>query len=868
MADLRSQGLSAEAAFQRAVKSLGDLDEVEAEYRKVHWSKLKNRHKLSDELRWRGSMFRNYFKVSLRAIRKQPGYSFINIAGLTLGLACCMLIFQYVTFEYSFDTFHAYKDQLYRVNWTRAQNAGPPSTSVPTGWAMGPALAAEVPEVVRSTRLHPEYDNAIIANPSEPDKVFEESAIYYAEPSFFQMFSFPLINGEPGQVLSEPSTMALSETAAYKYFGNANPIGQVLNVSGWIDGNYRIVGVFENVPAHSHLQFDFLLPMIDLLERSQFSDPETGWNWTNFITYVQLRGDAQLPLVEQKFTDILLRNRGENFRESNIRASVAVQPLKDIHLNEELTAPRAVMGSYRAVYFFSLIGLITLLIALVNYVNLATARAMGRAREVGVRKAVGAQRRQLITQFLFEVAFVNGLALTLAIALATMFRPFVNQMAGTNIPFSIWLNPSFWSVFLTAVCFTTLLAGLYPAFVLSSFRPAIVLKGKGGSLTSRAQLRRGLVVIQFAASIALLVGTTVVYLQLDYMRNLDLGINLERTLTVPAPRVLTEGTDQSDAVGIFTQDLYRLPAVAQVATSTTLPGRGFSFQTNNVRKMSADPTETVPGSVSWIDSSFVSLYGLELIAGGNLGRFTLPVQEGEPDPILINETMMHAVGFAHPQEALGQEFFVGGTRRIVGVLKDFNWSSAHREQDNAVFFLSRNESQISIKLQTENLPQAIATIEQLYKEHFPGNPFRYFFADEQFNRQYQNDERFATFFGLFAALAISIACLGLFGLAAFTAQERTKEIGVRKVLGASTGSLFTLLSKDFLSLVAVAFVIAAPVAYYVMSQWLQDYAQRIELTWPIFLIVGIMAAGIALLTVSYQSIKAALTDPIKALRYE
>ena len=868
MAHLRKQGWLEEDAFREAVRSLGDLEEAEVEYRKVHWSKLKHRHKLTDELRWRGSMFRNYFNVSLRALRKQPGYSFINIAGLTLGLACCMLIFQYVTFEYSFDTFNKNIDHLYRVNWTRVQNDGSPSTGVTTGWAMGPALAQEVPEVVRSARLHPEYDNAIVSNPVEPEKVFEEEAIYYADPTFLQMFSFPLVEGEPGEVLSEPGTMVLSETAAHKYFGSANPIGQVLDVSGWINGAYRIVGVFEDVPIHSHLQFEFLLPMVDLLQRSQFSDPETGWNWINFITYVQLRGDSKPFVVEQKFTDILLRNRGENFRASNIEASVVVQPLKDIHLNEELAAPKAVMGSYRAVYFFTLIGIITLLIALVNYVNLTTARAMGRAREVGIRKVVGAQRRQLITQFLCEVAFVNVLALTLAVVIATALRPYVNQMAGTNIPLSIWTSAPFWAIFLAALCTATLLAGLYPAFVLSSFRPVTVLKGKGGSLTSKAWLRRGLVVIQFATSIALLVGTTVVYRQLDFMRNLDLGVNLEEILTVSAPRVLPEGTDRTDAVGIFTQDLYRLPAVEQIATSSSVPGRGFSSQTNNIRKASADPSEEVPGGITFIDSSFVSLYGLELIAGGDLGRFNLPAPDGEPDPVLINETLMQAVGFTDPLDALGQEIYVGGTRRIVGVLKDFNWSSAHIEQESAVFFLSGSQSQISIRVSTENLPRAIAAIEQLYKVHFPGDPFRYFFVDEQFDQQYRNDQRFATFFGLFAVLAISIACLGLFGLAAFTAQERTKEIGVRKVLGASVGSLVTLLSKDFLSLVAVAFVIATPVAYYIMSRWLQDFAYRIELSWQIFLIVGIMAVGIALLTVSYQSIKAAVTDPIKTLRYE
>ena len=754
------------------------------------------------------------------------------------------------------------------MHWTEVQGEGEPSTEVTTGWALGPAMAEEVPEVVRYVRLHPEYNNAIVSNPTRPEEAFEERAVFYVDPSFFQMFTYPLIEGEPGQVLSEPETVVLSETAARRYFGNENPMGQLLEVRGWISGSFRVVGVFEEAPIQSHLQFDILLPIADLLNRSQFSDPSTGWGWTNFITYFQLREDAILSEVEQTFTDVLMRHQEEDYRSTNTTAFVELQPLSDIHLNDNLMAPRTVMGSYRAVYFFTLIGLVTLLIALVNYVNLATARAMSRAREVGVRKVVGAQRMQLITQFLCEGALVNILALGLAIVFAIGLLPYVNQVAGTNMTLSVWTSPLFWAIFLVAFGTTTVLSGLYPAFVLSAFRPVAVLKGRNNSLVSQAWLRRGLVVVQFAASIVLLIGTTVVYKQLGYMRNMDLGINLEQILSVSAPRILPGGTDRADAIDVFSQELRRIPSVHQIATSSTIPGQGFSFGTDNIRQMAADPSEEVPGGVSWIDVDFMDLYGLELMAGSDLERIQFPIPDDEADPILINETVMHAVGFVSPSDALGQDLYVGGRRRIVGVVRDFKWSSAHVGQENAIFFLSRNQSHMSIKISTEDVPQTIAAIEQVYKQHFPSDPFRYAFVDEQFDLQYRNEQRFASLFGLFAALAISIACLGLFGLAAFTAQQRTKEIGVRKVLGASVGSLVSLLSREFLGLVLASFLIAAPVSYLIMSRWLVDFAYRIDMSWPIFLLAGLVAFGIAMVTVSYQSITTALTDPVKSLRYE
>ncbi|MGH7599204.1 MAG: ABC transporter permease [bacterium] len=816
-------------------------------------------------------MFKNYFTTALRNLVRpaRAGYSFINIAGLTFGLACCLIIFQYVAFEYSFDDFNANARQLYRVTQTTIKGGGEPDTGVLSGYAMGPALAQSVPEVVRFARIHPDYSDPVIANAAEPDKAFKEERVYYADAAFFQMFSYPLVLGDQAKALAEPNTILISETMARKYFGDENPIGKVLNVNGWIDGAFSVNGVLRDAPANSHLQFDFLLSFPDLLEKSSYKDPKHGWTWNNFVTYVQLREEASLTAVAQKFTEVLLSNRGEHFTRTNTKANLSVQPLRDIHLNDAVFAPKAVQGSHRTVYFFVIIALMTLVIALVNYVNLATARSLDRSREVGVRKVVGAQRPQLVFQFLFESALTNLAAFMLAVVLAEILRPFVNDLAGVQLMDWAWSNPTLWAASLAMFCAGTLLAGLYPAFALSSFKPVAVLKAKTGSSSTRLRLRQGLVVLQFAASVGLLAGTIIVYAQLDHMQNMSLGINLEQILTVDGPRVLSEGAESSQAIQRLTNELRQVPAIRQIATSSALPGRGFNWYSSNLRRESADPSTNVRGALAWIDSSFASLYGLELIAGNGFEGVSANIPEGAPRPVILNETAAQAVGFEAPAEALQQLVSMGGsTFKVVGVFKDFNWSSAHAPIENALFTITPTGGQLSIKLGTENLPQTLATIERIYRTLFPGNPFNCSFADEKFAEQYRNDQRFAALFSLFAGLAILIACLGLFGLAAFSARQRTKEIGIRKVLGASVSGIVALLSKEFVKLILLANLIAWPIAYFTMNKWLQDFAYRIDISWWAFALAGGMALLIALITVSTLAIKAALANPVEALRYE
>ncbi|MEX2347530.1 MAG: ABC transporter permease [Balneolaceae bacterium] len=814
-------------------------------------------------------MLKNYIKIAIRNLWQNPGYSFINIFGLTIGLTCCLIIFQFVAFEYSFDRFHENESSLYRVLMSGSRGGGEEIAGTFTPQAMGPALAEDIPEIRNFTRIAP--DAPVVSNPSFPDRVFEEEGVFYVDAEFLEMFTFPIIAGNR-QASLEPGSGMLSESAAQKYFGRENAVGQVLDVTGQVEQSFRVAGVFKDVPANSHLQFDLLLPFENLLQSEQYEDePEGGWSYNNFLTFIQLHEEANRSVVDQKMTDVLMAYRGDILQERGFTQRLQTQPLKDVYLNSEVQSFAGLAGSYRTVYFFIIIGLLTLLIALFNYVNLATARALDRAREVGVRKVIGAQRNQLIAQFFLESGLTNLIAIIFAVVLAEIFQPVVNNLWGINFiesaGMNLWLPGSIVLIFLVS----TVLAGLYPALVLSSFKPVLVLKSLAGSFTSQYRLRRGLVIIQFTAAIVLIGGTTVVYHQLNYMRSLDLGLDLEQVITIPGPRVVPEGTDLTSGQTTLLEELRRLPDVRQVATSWSLPGLGFNWNGASLWRAEDDESSAIRAVATYINTSFASLYDMELVAGRGFEESTAPFGSTSPSDILVNETTIHSLGFASPEEALDHPLNMGSTDnkvRIIGVFKDFNWSSAHTERENIIFGHTIAGGNISLRVSTGNLPETIAAIQTLYTDLFPGNVFSYSFMDETFGAQYQNDQRFATLFSLFAALAIVIACLGLFGLASFTAQQRKKEIGVRKVLGATILNIVGLLSKDFLKLVLAGFIIAVPVTWYIMNQWLADFAYRIEIGAGIFLLAGGAALIIALLTVSWQSVKAALMNPINSLRSE
>ncbi|HET6569044.1 MAG TPA: ABC transporter permease, partial [Rhodothermales bacterium] len=735
--------------------------------------------------------------------------------GLTLGMACCLLLFQYVAYEYSFDQFNANKDRIYRVTIHSIQNGEDQGTGANVEYTFGPTMAQEVPGIVRYARVRVIDDAIISYKGPAADRTFKEE-VFFVDSTFLSTFTYPLVKGDREQALRQPQTMLLSESTARKYFGDADPIGKVLDVNSWTQGPYTVTGVFQDVPPTSSMQFDFLLPMQDLLKTRMYTQEGADGSGPDFTTYLETAPNADLSDIERKITASYTRHRADELAASNTKIDVHLQPLSDVHLNADIPGPGVVTGNRKTVYFFTIIGLITLLIALVNYVNLATARALDRAKEVGVRKVVGAHQQQLMGQFLLESALLNLTALVLAIVLALVLLPVVNQVADVELTGSIWLDARFWAVFLGVFGLGALLSGLYPAFILSSFKPVTVLKGKVGAFASRVALRKVLVVVQFAASIVLLAGTLIVYQQLQYVQGMDVGLDMDQVLVVEGPGVFPTGLNRDNRAAYMStlkEELRKIPAVSEAGLSYTTPGKGFMLYTQMYRS-AADPSTSIDARGTLIDADFLDVYGLEMAAGQPFHEGMAAFVNGHMH-VLVNETMVKALGFPSDEEAVGKGIKAGGdqTNIIQGVVKDFNWSSAHQKTEAVMFFHQPGGGNISMKINTKNLPQTLASIRKTYDALFPGNPFNYYFADDAYDAQYKADERFATLFGAFAGIAILIACLGLFGLAAFTAESRTKEIGVRKVLGATVPSIVALLSKDFVRLVVIALVVAMPVAY-------------------------------------------------------
>ena len=814
-------------------------------------------------------MFKNYIKIAFRNLVGNKGFSVINIIGLSIGMTCCLLIFQFVAFEYSFDKFHTNKESLHRLLQAYARKGqAMDSGHGYTAQALAPALKESIPDIVAISRLH--SDDAILFDAKHPENVFEDDQLLYVDKDFLKMFTFPLVSGDLNKAL-QSGTILISESAAKKYFNNPNPEGEVLDITGNIKKAYTVTGVFKDVPSNSHLKFDILLPLEDLLRESDYAtEPEGGWSWNNFTTFVQLQAGADVDAVEKKMTAVYLKNRGEFLAQAGGTGGINTQPLNDIHLNSDIEAAGNIAtGSYRTVYFFLVVGFITLIIALVNYINLSTSRAVNRSREVGVRKAIGARRMQLVFQFLSESALTNIAAAVLSLVLAAALIPVVNEMTETTLSIDLWLDPRFWATFLVTLFISTLLAGMYPAFVLSSFRPATVLKGRAASSGTNLWLRKSLVVVQFVASIVLIAGTATVFNQLNFMRNLDLGLNLEQVVTIRAPQILPENANREQVTETFIQQVNQIPGVIQAARSSTVPGKGFNWNGAAIRKSTDDPSAAIRGVATYIDSMFSKVYGLQLVAGKEFKDVTFSTAEDAPWLVMVNETCAKALGYSSSIDAVDQTLDIGGYRaQIVGVYKDFNWSSAHQARQSIVFGYTSSGRYISSRLSINDASEVIAKIQSTFAEQFPGNIFQYAFADESFDQQYKNDQRFAKLFSVAAGMATFIACLGLLGLVAFTAQQRTKEIGMRKVLGATATNIVALLSKDFLKLVIVGFVLAVPVTWYTMDQWLQNFAYRTEVSVGVLALAGGAAILIALLTVSWQSLKAALANPVDSLRSE
>ena len=805
-------------------------------------------------------MIKNYFKIAWRNIKGHKSYSSINILGLAIGVAACMLILQYVSLELSYENFHTNKNRIFRVQQDRYDN-GKLSTQWAAGaYAVGNSFKDAIPEVEDYVKLVQE--NGLVATINNQPRRIEKG--FFASASFFKIFSYPLLQGDANTVLVAPNTAVVSETMARNLFGNENAFGKTMLMNG--KENFKITGVFKDIPANTQLQPDILLSYSTFINivKPNGNDPETAWNWDGCLTYLLLRKDANPKTVEAKFVPIVEKANGDELRKFNAAAIYKMQPLTEIHLYSNYMQEPEPNGDGKTVYLLLGIAFFIVAIAWVNYINLATARAISRAKEVGVRKSVGSQRRQLIFQFLFESALLNGIAFLLALLLMAIALPFFNQLSGQHLSFALIENERFWLALAGLYLGGVVLSGIYPAFVLSRFKPVEVLKGKMLTTVKGALLRKSLVVFQFTASLFLLIGTLVVYRQIQFMRNQSLGININQTLIVTKP-VITDST-YANKMTSFKNELLQNSSITKVSALTSIPGQAIEWNAGGIKLVGTDESKSKQYRVIGVDYDFVDLFGLKLMAGRKFSKDF----GSDPNAVLFNKAGIEQLGFTKPEEAIGKKIdFWGEQYTIAGVTENFHNQSLREEYEPLILRLMPDlQGYFAVKTTASQSAQTIEKVKTAWSKFFPGNTFDYFFLDDHFNNQYKADQRFGQVFGFFTLLAILVACLGLFGLASFTTLQRTKEIGIRKVLGASVSGILNLLYREFAILLLVAFFIAVPLAWLAVNNWLQGYAFRINIHWSFFMLPFVMILLIALITVSFQVIKAAASNPINSLRTE
>ena len=798
-------------------------------------------------------MFKNYLKIALRNLRKYKTYSSINILGLATGMACCILILLYVRQELSYDRFHQNAEQIYRLNINFVTPNGEFRNALSSA-PMAPYLQSSFPEIENAVRFCPTMSPEVLVSVGE--KKFYEDRFFYADAPVFEMFTFPLINGDVKSALSNPFSVVLSEEMARKYFGDKNPLGQSIKLEN--NREYTITGIARSLPATSHLQFDFLASFISL--ETIMGDDLESWMFNPFYSYFLLPQSVAVAELETKIIEAIDSKIPESVKARGISLIPNLQPLTEIHLNPKGNdLPGGVKIGY--IYLFIVVAIAILLIACVNFMNLSTARSATRAKEVGLRKVVGAERLQLIFQFLGESILMALLSFVLALMIVEMILPFFNGIIEKKLEF-IYVNNI---LFLLSLVGITLLVGIvsgsYPALMLSAFQPVRILKGKIEAANKTPLFfRRGLVVFQFIVSIALIGGTIIIYQQIDFMKNKRLGFNKEQVLVVPIRDSKILDRYVSLKTGLLTE-----PAVKQVGMVQHVPGKGAWGTT--VGRESASPDERVSMKYLFVDENFIDALEIELAAGRNYSR---EFSTDQTEAYIINETAVRELGWQQAEAALGEKIvWAGEPGTIIGVVKDFHFQPMHVFMQPLVLkFHPGGANNLLIRIEGDNIPETIAALQQKWIALIPNWPFVYSFLDQDLNNLYLAEDRLGNIIGNFTILAIFIACLGLFGLAAFSAERRTKEIGVRKVLGASIGSIFLLLSKEFVALVLIANIAAIPLAYYGMQQWLQNFSFSIEIDWFAFLFAALIAFLIAIITVSYQAVKAAVANPVESLRYE
>jgi len=793
-------------------------------------------------------MLKNYFKIAFRSLWRHKGFTILNIVGLAIGMAAFFLIFQYVRFEYSYDDFITKRDRVYRL-----------ATDIKSASGIQSNWTSSMPMAINLKREYPEIEDVVRLSGQSTllkrgDVFFQEKRTIFADSALFNIFDFPLVEGDPATALREPFSVVLSVSTAKKYFGSTDPIGQALffSDSGY---NAKVTGVMKDLPENSTIKADLFVSMTTMKRFQRNANTDTLWGRQNTTSYLLLKPGASAAALESQFKSFIDRHMAATLKSSHQEEALSLEKLKDTYWSSR---GGWVSGSKINVYVFSLIGLFILLIACINFVNLTTARSAERAREVGIRKVIGAVRFQLMRQFLSESVLLCLIALVFASALAEALLPSFNLIAGKTVSTGVFSRPGELLDLMGIALIIGLLAGIYPALVLSGFRPIESLKGRFSSGTRGLLLRRGLVVFQFTISIFLIIGTAVVFLQLDYMRSRDLGFDKQQEL------VIDEHNDVHKLA--FRQEVAKLPNVQSVALSGSVPGEGDYTANTSLENSRGEMKPTIV-DLTYVDFGYLEQYKMKLLAG----RFFDPHMATDTmEAMIVNEKAVEFLGYSRPEQALGRRFEQWGKKGvIIGVIGNYNFEGLQQEIRPLTICINLDDcNYLSAKVSTRDLPATIAAIRKAWEGIAPDKEFDYFFMNEQFDRQYRTEVKFGRLFVNFAVLAIFISCLGLLGLASYSTVQRTKEVGVRRVLGASVAGIVRLLSVEFLALVGIAFLVATPVAWYLMRKWMENFAYKVGLGWWIFIGAGVLAMVIAFATISYQAIRAAMANPVLSLRSE
>ncbi len=808
---------------------------------------------LKNKIYWSVAMFRNYLTISLRNIIRNKWFSVIKIAGLAVGMAAFLLILFYVQFELSFERFHEKADRIHifltRDPWMRKDVV---EYSANSPELLAALLIEEVPEITNATRMmKPFLDKTVL---QYGEKRFFEEGIY-ADHNFLDMFTFPLTRGDPKKALDEPNTIVISENVAQKLFGSDDPMGKTI-VYRESSSKYelQVTGIAEPVPPNSHIQFDFLISVETIVADKRKSYMIGAWNISNFTTFVELTQNASVADIEKKILSLSAERSGAN-PESLRSIEIALQPIKDIHLHARIRGEESSRMEIRYVYLFMSIALVILLIACINYMNLTTARSATRAREIGIRKVVGANRKQLFKQFIGESCFITLISLGIALLLIHFMLPWFRSLIGVDLPVNYLQNFTFLISIIASWIFISLFAGSYPALVLSATKPIsvfrdFVISGKKGS-----GFRNLLVVVQFTASIVLIVGTIVIFGQMNYIKNRRLGYDREHVIVIPIYERETRNKAQA-----IKNELLNYPEVIGVSVSGALPLDVRSRFLNT--KWEGEDGQAIRMDINfdYVDYDFLDIFKIDMAQGRNFSEEF----SDDKSAILVNETAVKQLGWKNP---IGKKLLGKDQNHVIGVVKDFYFDSLHQKIEPMMFMLGRGR-RIAVRVKPGNVQRRVALLKDVFERNTQSQPFDFFFLDDRFDQIYQKDQRTGEIFGYFSILAIFIACLGLLGLASFTVERRTKEIGIRRILGASVYKIVALLGKDYIRLVVIANVIAWPVGYFAMKKWLQNFAYRIDLNVWMFIFAAATALAIAFITVSYQTFKAALTNPADTLRYE